>query len=737
MSKLEFVSHSKSTSISNQENSMFTMSNNPNETAVFNFEPQVSAAAQEDILELSAKIKGFRNNTIDSEKFRSFRLTRGVYGQRQEGVQMVRIKLPYGKVTTNQIIRIADISDKYGSSNLHLTTRQDIQLHYVKLDNTALVWNDLEEVGITMRGACGNAVRNITASYTAGVDPNEPFDVSAYAHNLFEYFLRNPICQDMGRKFKISFSTSEEDTAFGFIHDLGYIPRVKIVNGKEVRGFKVLVGGGLGAQPFVAHMVNEFLEEDQLIPFSTAVIRVFDRYGERTKRHKARMKYLVNGIGVEAFLELVEKERLAIKDKTYKIDRSLVDEMILPVVTSFVEATPVDAVKFERFVKSNVFEQKQKGYFGVQLKQHLGDLASDKARVFAAIVKKYASDDVRITVNQGWLLKFVKKEALPGLFNELNEIGLAEPGFDSTADITACPGTDTCNLGISSSTGLSIELEKMLLEEFPDTVFNKNIKIKISGCMNACGQHTIGNIGFHGMSIKKGANVLPAMQVMLGGGLEQDGTGTIADKVLKLPTRRCVEAVRVILNDYDSNATDGEYFNDYYRRQIAVEKMYFYKLLKPLSDLETLTDIDYIDLGHDEQYVTEVGIGECAGVMIDLVATLILDTEEKLKWAKRLQSEGSFADAIYAAYATSVCGAKAILTGEGVSCNTQIGIMNDFDKHLVTTNKFSFPCGTFAENVLKMSETEPTKEFAASYISFVESFVTQIKAFRAKALVTA
>ncbi|HSY61302.1 MAG TPA: hypothetical protein VK796_05465 [Cytophaga sp.] len=713
------------------------MSNNTQETADFNFAPQVSAAAQADIVELSTKIKGFRDNTIDSEKFRSFRLTRGVYGQRQEGVQMIRIKLPYGKVTADQIIRIADISDRYGSSNLHLTTRQDIQLHYVKLENSPLVWNELEEVGVTLREACGNAVRNITASYTAGVDPNEPFDVSPYAHSMFEYFLRNPICQDMGRKFKISFSTSEEDTAFGFIHDLGFIPRVKTVNSKEVRGFKVLLAGGLGAQPFVAHNVHEFLEEDQLIPFSTAVIRVFDRFGERSKRHKARLKYLVNGIGVEAFMAHVAKERIAIKDKSIVIDRNRVDEITLPAVTSFTEATPVDAVKFERFVKANVFEQKQKGYFGVQLKQHLGDMSSAKARVFAAIAKKYASDDIRITVNQGWLLKFVKKEALPGLFNELNEIGLAEPGFDSMADITACPGTDTCNLGISSSTGLSVEIEKMLLEEFPDTVFNKNIKIKISGCMNACGQHTIGNIGFHGMSIKNGANVLPAMQVMLGGGLEPDGTGTIADKILKLPSRRCVDAVRDILTDYETNSEEGEYFNDYYRRQIAAEKMYFYKLLKPLADLETLTDIDYIDLGHDEKYVTEVGVGECAGVMIDLVGTLILDTEEKLKWSKRLQQNATPADAIYAAYTAYVCGAKAILTGEGVACNTQIAMINDFDKHLVSTNKFSIANGgSFASQVLCMSEQEPTKEFADKYIADTEKFVQQIKTYRAAALVT-
>jgi sulfite reductase (ferredoxin) len=710
---------------------------NTSETTAFNFAPQVPVAAREDIQELNSKIKAFRANIIDSEKFRAFRLARGVYGQRQEGVQMIRIKLPYGKVTPDQLIRIADVSDKYASHNLHLTTRQDVQIHYVKLEDTPHVWNELEEAGITLREACGNTVRNITASYTAGVDPKEPFDVTPYAHGMFEYFLRNPICQEMGRKFKISFSSSDEDTAFGFIHDLGFIPKVKQVNGKEVRGFKVLLAGGLGAQPFLAHHVNEFLEEDQLIPFSTAVIRVFDRFGERTKRHKARLKYLVNGIGVEAFLELVEKERIAIKDKSVVIDRTKVDEVMLPHVTSFAAVEPVDAVKFERFVKANVFEQKQKGYYGVQLKQHLGDLASDKARVFAAIVKKYASDDIRISVNQGWLLKFVKKEALPGLFNELNEIGLAEPGFDSMADITACPGTDTCNLGISSSTGLSVEIERMLLEEFPDTVFNKNIKIKISGCMNACGQHTIANIGFHGMSIKNGAHVLPAMQVMLGGGLEPDGTGSIADKILKLPSRRCPDAVRILLNDYEDHATEGEYFNDYYRRQIAAEKMYFYKLLKPLSDLENVVEIDYIDWGHDIKYVTEVGVGECAGVMVDLVGTLILEAEDKLNWAKRLYANAGPADAIYAAYATYVCGAKAMLTAEGVACNTQITMLNDFDKHLVSTNKFMVNGASFAAQVLSMSEHEPTKEFADKYLAEAEAFVQQMKKRRASVLVTA
>ncbi len=688
---------------------------------------KIDQASKEDIQELQTKIKSYRNLEIDDEKFRGFRLARGVYGQRQEGVQMIRIKLPYGKISPEQLIRIADISDRYASHNLHLTTRQDIQIHFVKLENTPKVWAELEDVGVTLREACGNTVRNVTGSALAGIDPNEPFDVSPYAHEHFEYFLRNPICQEMGRKFKISFSSSiQDDSAYGFMHDLGFIP--KIENGK--RGFKVLIAGGLGAQPFLALTAYEFLPEEQIIPLTEAVIRVFDRHGERTKRHKARLKYLVHGMGLETFMDLVEKEQKSIKTKSYSYDHSKNIEVIPSAKTSFVLQDISDKTKYDNWVKTNVFEQKQKGFYGVYIKQHLGDMNSEIARKFAPIVSKYASNDIRITVNQGWLLKYVNKEELPALFNELNTIGLAEPGFDSTADITACPGTDTCNLGISSSTGLSVALEKMLLEEFPDIIFNKNIKIKISGCMNACGQHTIGNIGFHGMSIKNGAYVLPAMQVMLGGGVEPDGTGSLADKVVKIPSKRCTDVVRVLLNDYEEKGLEGEYFNTYYRRLVAADKMYFYKLLKPIAELSTLADLDYIDWGHTDKYVTEVGVGECAGVMLDLVGTLINDTEDKLKWAIKGFERNSYADSIYSSYATCVSGAKALLIGEGINCNTQIGIINDFEDTFVKTTKFNIPSGSFSAQLLRMSNEEPTKEFATTFLEEAKDFVAKIKEYR-------
>ena len=307
---------------------------------------------EKDIIDLEQKIRAFREGKIHDEKFRSLRLARGVYGQRQPGVQMVRIKLPFGKITFKQLLRIADISDEYASRNLHLTTRQDIQIHYVSLDRTPQLWADLEQDDITLREVCGNTVRNVTSSPTSGIDPAQPFDVSPYAQATFEYFLRNPICQEMGRKFKISFSSSDADTAFSYIHDIGVIPKL---NSNNERGFKVLVGGGLGAQPLLASIVEEFLPEDQLIPYIEAIIRVFDRHGERNNRNKARLKYLIQKIGLAEVLQLAENERKALKVKTFPINRDSVPAPAIPAASEIGEVIINNPLRYEQWLITNVF----------------------------------------------------------------------------------------------------------------------------------------------------------------------------------------------------------------------------------------------------------------------------------------------------------------------------------------------------------------------------------------------
>lgn len=661
-----------------------------------------------DIVDLERKIRLYREGKIDDDKFRSLRLARGIYGQRQQGVQMIRIKLPFGRVTTKQLRRIADISDEYASSNLHATTRQDIQIHFVSLDRTPELWAKLEQDDVTTREACGNTVRNITASATAGIDPDELFDVSPYAYEMYQYFLRNPICQEMGRKIKIAFSNNEKDTAYTFIHDLGFIPKLS----GDKRGFKVLVGGGLGATPVLAHTAYEFLPEDQLIPFSETVLRVFDRYGERTRRMKARLKFLIDEIGFEKFMQLVEEERTAIKSKTYKINQDVLPDPELPEFVPTHELGLPDEVRYNRWHRSNVIAQKQEGFFGVYVKLPLGNLASDTARAFADVVDQFASSELRITINQGYLIRFVKPEALRHLFLALDKLGLAEPGFDSVADVTACPGTESCNLGISSSTGIALELERVLTEEYPDLIYNSDIKIKISGCPNSCGQHGLASIGFYGSTIKdKSNNVLPALVILLGGGKLRDGAGIISDKVIKVPTKRGPQALRLLLNDYEMNSDEGEYYHDYYKR---MGRNHFYNFLKPLTDLTALNQSDFIDWGEEHKFVLHTAVGECAGVIIDLVTTLFYDSQEKLELSKEALDKVLYADSIYHSYSAIINTSKALLLTQDVKPSTQHQVMTEFQKCFVDTGLIGGG-SNFREFVLRINKNEPSEEFARTY----------------------
>mgnify|MGYP000153276039 CR=1 FL=1 len=681
---------------------------------------------EKDILELERKIQLFKEGKIDEERFRSLRLARGVYGQRQFGVQMIRIKLPYGKVTSEQLHRIADVSDEYSRGRLHITTRQDIQIHHVSLDRTPELWSQLEKDDITLREACGNAVRNITASETAGIDVNEPFDVSPYAHATFEFFLRNAICQEMGRKFKISFSGTDADTAISFMHDLGFIAKSKVINGETIKGFKVMLAGGLGSQPRHADVIYEFLEEQFLIPTIEGVLRVFDRYGERNKRAKARLKFLVKEVGVPAFLELVAEEKRALAYKVFPIDTAAFEQEIVFQENVIPEVVIEDVKSYESWKKTNVIQQKQEGLFAIGIKVSLGDFYTNKARLLADLVKKYAANEVRLTLRQNILIRHVRVELLPLFYVELSKLGFTDLGYNSTSDITACPGTDTCNLGISSSTGIAVELERVLKEEYPEYINNKEVAIKISGCMNACGQHNMAHIGFQGMSIKVGNLQAPALQVLIGGGILGDGNGRFSDKLVKIPSKRGPEALRVLLNDLEKNQLENENFLDYYDRK---GKIYFYDLLKSLSNTTNLNKSDFIDWGHDENYVKAIGVGECAGVVIDLIATLLFESEEKLTNAKEALKANQLSDSIYHSYTALVNTAKALLTAEGIKTNTQAGIIQNFDIHFVSNNVIKLST-TFADLIYQIKEEKPTKEFAETYLLDATNFYKKVDEFR-------
>ena len=681
-----------------------------------------------DILELERKIHEFHGGKLDEEKFRSLRLARGVYGQRQEGVQMIRIKLPYGKVTSKQLLRICDVSDEYSTGRLHITTRQDIQIHYVDLNRTPELWSELEKDDITLREACGNTVRNVTASETAGIDVDEPFDVSPYAHALFQYFLRNPVSQEMGRKFKVSFSASDADTGLSYMHDLGFI--AKLENGEP--GFKVMLGGGLGSQPRHADELYSFLPADQIIPLMETVIRVFDRYGERKSRAKARMKFLLKDLGLDGFKELLAAEKTAVPFDTFPINpeeypKTKVSDLKVPAVEI------ADSKEFEKWKVTNVVPQKQPGYVALGIKVLLGDFYTDKARLLANLVQKYAAGELRLSLRQNILIPFVKEENIEFFYTELKELGFTDAGYNKALDITACPGTDTCNLGIASSTGIAEELERVIKTEYPDYINNEDVVIKISGCMNACGQHNMANIGFQGMSVRtKDKLVAPALQVLLGGSTDGNGQGRFADKVVKVPSKRGPEALRLILNDFDANGGDLS-FPDYYAEK---GQMYFYDFLTPLSSIDDLTPEDFIDWGNTERYEKAIGVGECAGVVIDLIATLLFESEEKIQNAQDMFDAEKWSASIYHAYSSMVNSAKAMLTSENTKVNTHVSIIKDFDEKFVADGRIAV-AGGFEKLVLQLNQNEPSKAFAASYIKDAKAFLETVAKFREQELAEA
>ncbi|MEE1962310.1 HEPN domain-containing protein [Allomuricauda taeanensis] len=676
---------------------------------------------EKDIIELEKKIRQFKDGNIDEEKFRSLRLARGVYGQRQPGVQMIRIKLPYGKVTSKQLLRIADVSDEYSRGRLHITTRQDIQIHYVDLERTPELWAELEKDQVTLREACGNTVRNVTASETAGIDVDEPFDVSPYAQALFEYFLRNPIGQEMGRKFKVSFSASDADTGLSYMHDLGFI--AKIENG--VRGFKVMLAGGLGSQPRHADELYSFLPTDKIIPMMEGVVRVFDRYGERKSRAKARMKFLLKDIGLDGFKQLLEEEQTAIPIQSYPIDfESYPQVQVAEVETPKVKIK--DTKAFEQWKSTNLVPQKQEGYVAIGIKVLLGDFYTDKARELARLVQDYAAGELRLSLRQNILIPFVKEELVPFFYKELEKLGFAEAGYNKALDITACPGTDTCNLGIASSTGIADELERVIKAEYPQYINNADVVIKISGCMNACGQHNMAHIGFQGMSIRtKDKLVAPALQVLLGGGNLGNGNGKFADKVAKIPSKRGPQALRLILDDFEANG-NGANFTEYYEEK---GQLYFYDFLKPLTDVDNLTQADFIDWGNEEKYVQEIGVGECAGVIVDLVATLFFESQEKIESAEEALEEGKWAASIYYSYQSMVNSAKALLTAEKQKVNTHASIIKDFDELYVAAGKITFE-GGFERLALQLNQNEPSEAFAKSYLEDAKTVLERLEAYR-------
>lgn len=482
------------------------------------------------------------------------------------------------------------------------------------------------------------------------------------------------------------------------------------------------MGGGLGALSIPAQTAYDFLPTDKIIPFVEAALRVFDRYGERAKRQKARMKFLIKKWGVEHFLELVQKEWDVLKQQTLDIDpedfttvggrNKQLDRIDIPQTTDY-----------SLWYRTNVIAEKQDDLYAVRIRIPRGDLSSDQARAFGRWAKDYADQDIRITVQQGLLLRNFSAEELPAVYRDLVTLDLALPGAHTIADVTACPGTDTCNLGVTNSTGLAAHLEQNIAQRYEQLITEYDIPIKISGCMNSCGQHMAAAIGFHGSSIKKENLVIPAMQIVLGGGIDQNDQAFIGEKIIKIPTRHVPDAVDAILEHFIEHVEQSEDFIQYYKR---LGKKYFYTLLKPFAELGEDPERLLLDWGQEEKYIQAIGVGECAGVVMDLVSTILNDSLERYDWAKDELAKGDFTRSIYWSYTAMVIAAKAALLEEDIACNTQIKIIDDFNTHFVETGIFTLEGASSQKYILALRDEKETPAFAATYLQQAEQFIDQI-----------
>ena len=603
---------------------------------------------------------------MPEEIFLEFRLRHGVYGQRDDGSQMIRVKIPFGGLDASQLEMLADIAEEFSDNIIHITTRQDVQYHYVDINNTPELMRRLASVGITTKEACGNVVRNVTACPLAGVCNDEPFDVTPHSKALSAFLLGHQDAQDFGRKFKIAFSGCHEHACgLGYMHDIGAVAVIKEVDGKLKRGFKLLVGGGLGAVPHQAKVFDEFVPEEELLPISQAISKVFTRLGERKNRNKARMKFVVAKLGVDEFRRLVLEERQQLRHDpawTAHLDNlDAYDETPLKPPSQLNGASKPEG--FEQWHASNVRTQRQPGYTVVNITLPLGDITADQARALAGISRKYVKDTIRTTVEQNLVLRWVSLSDLPALYKDLDAIGLAASGAETLVDITACPGTDSCKLGISSSRGLAAHLRNYLLDTGVKNEI-QDLRIKISGCPNSCGQHHIANIGFFGSSRRMGEHIAPYYQGMLGGHATGNA-GAYGLAAGKIHGKNIPQFIEHLTGKYIDERNDDESFTDYIEKLGKAEVK---SILRQYDQIPTFDEDPsyYIDTGDTKEFQLKKGVGECAGQLVELVS-FILEEADRLIYEAGVDLErDQYVDSAQHAFEAMIKAADALLTTEGL-----------------------------------------------------------------------
>jgi len=708
-----------------------------------------------------------RQGKVDEKVFAELRLRRGAYGQRydngrrHDGVAsqeisfpdntltkgpdtkwdapgMQRIKIPFGGVTAGQADVMADLAEEYSDGILHVTTRQDFQLHFVSLTDSPDMHRRLAAVGITTREACGNSVRNVTACPLAGVCQHEVFDVTGYANETAQYFLGHRDVQDFGRKFKVAFSgCGSHPCALTTIHDLGLTAKTRLVDGVEQKGFEMVVGGGLGAVPHLAKPFDNFIPVEELLPVSQAIARVFARYGEKKNRNKARIKFLVSQLGIEEFRRLVWEERATLDDipgwTNWLDNLEAYNEAALPKPASGESFELGD--DYDKWKSTNVHPQRQEGFSSVTIALPLGDLTAPQLRGVADISRRFSADSVRITIEQNIVLRWIHNADLPALYQALNRINLHAPGANSIVDITTCPGTDTCKLGIASSRGLTAELRRRLAAkglQYNEAI--RNIRLKVSGCFNSCGQHTVAEIGFYGASRNVGGYRVPHFQLVLGGGGWAGSKIYYGQAIGAIPSKQIPDVVDHLIDLYMSGRQGNESFREYVvrvgKKAIKAEINPFTAVPGHEQDASFYTD--WADAR--EFSIGDIGVGECAGEVVSLTDFGIAAAEGLHFDAQVALEEGGdqqagLDQAANLAYQAMLSGAQALIKVQNIDIpDNPSAILREFRERFYDTQLFfdPFAGGKFAHYLFRAHEGQNgsvSKDYALQLVEEAGLFI--------------
>lgn len=586
--------------------------------------PKINWAKVEEAENFAKTVKLYRQGKIDADAFRRFRLQHGAYGTRMtDDYAMVRIKIPAGEIYPHQLEKIAQLSDAFSIGSAHVSTRQNIQLHWVVLEDVSEIMRGLAEVGLTSREACGNTVRNVMCSPLSGVCSKEAFDSTPYAIATAKFLLRNPMNQALPRKFKLNFTCCEEH-GMARMTDIGLIPQTRTLDGKTQRGFKVFLGGGLGNKSFVGHQLEDFTPEEDLLYTTIAVIRIFDRMGDRKNMARNRMRYLVDQMGWEQFQNLALKERAIVRATQSVIVSLDVDhtpqKLSSPIrVSGFDNKSIPDG--FSRWRKTNTFKQKQDGYYSVSLTLEAGDITSNQLRALADICREFSAEGyARTGFVQDIYLRYVQESDLSKLYSRLLQVGLANPGSLTLAHPVGCSGTTSCNLALTNSHRLAKEIQRKFIElKLDEDETLRDSTIKISGCPNSCGQHEIATIGFYGGGGRNGKNMYPVYQLSLGGRADEETM--LGANVLRIPAKRVIPAILKIIDTFKANKKEGETLKSWIHKIVtghsdssikSIDDMK--KILLPFTTAPSITEDQdfYADYGSDSSYHTRTGKGECA-----------------------------------------------------------------------------------------------------------------------------